>query len=53
MYDHYNTATVLREVPGHQGTWQVRTTDGDGQETTYDYAASELRPAAAPVEFRW
>lgn len=53
LYDHYNTGVILREVPGRQGTWQVSTTDANGEVTEYQHHSAWLRPAAASVEFRW
>lgn len=51
MRDHYNTATVLGPVGDLE--WCILTTDADGSESTYEYTADDLRPAAAPVAFRW
>lgn len=53
LYDHYNTGVIVCEVPGHQGTWRLTTTHADGDVSEFEYPASWLRPAAAPVVFTW
>jgi hypothetical protein len=51
LWDHYNTATV--EGPGRRpDSWVVTTTDAEGEISKYEYPSGQLRPAAAPVEFR-
>lgn len=52
IWDHYNTATVTG--PGSApDTWAITTTDADGEVDAFEYKSAHLRPAAAPVEFRW
>ncbi len=51
VYDHYNTARVL--LPSIEGSWVVELTDADGATWRTVYEGVDLRPAAAPVEFRW
>lgn len=52
LYDHYNTAVVTGPST-RADSWTVTTWDADGVEDTYEYRANHLRPAAAPVQFRW
>jgi hypothetical protein len=50
--DHYNTAVVTG--PGTEADhWAITTTDADGSVNEYEYMSAHLRPAVAPVEFRW
>lgn len=52
MWDHYNTAVV--HGPGRRAdTWDITTTDADGKVSRYEYPSGQLRPALAPVDFRW
>jgi hypothetical protein len=52
MWDHYNTAVVTG--PGRRADhWAITTTDADGSTSSYEYPSAQLRPAIAPVEFRW
>lgn len=53
MWDHYNTARVVGPSAERDDHWQVVTTDADGSESSYEYPSGQLRPAIAPVEFRW
>lgn len=52
MWDHYNTATVLRpsRVPGE---WIVATSDADGSISEYSYKPEWLRPAVEACVFVW
>lgn len=52
MWDWYNTAII--EGPGRKPDhWAITTTDADGAASRYEYPSGQLRPASAPVEFRW
>lgn len=52
IWDHHNTGTIVG--PGTRpGTWRIAAPDADGRSSQHVYPTAQLRPALAPMVFRW